>query len=142
MGFLIIGDLHGNVPKIHFKNFDAIIAPGDFCSDAPRKYMFEAMRKKIKNPRSKLEWYDIAGRKKAIKMIKKSLSDGRKILKRLNSLGVPVYIVPGNWDWTKGDGDKTFVKGEFYDGLLKGLLNIVDVHNRIIDIGDFQIIGH
>ncbi len=33
MRFLIVGDLHGQMPKIHFKEFDAIIAPGDFCPD-------------------------------------------------------------------------------------------------------------
>lgn len=31
MKLLIIGDLHGNKPKIHFKDFDAIIAPGIFA---------------------------------------------------------------------------------------------------------------
>ena len=45
MKFLIIGDLHGNKPKIHFKDFDAIIAPGDFCSD---KYMRPLIKRYMK----------------------------------------------------------------------------------------------
>ncbi len=27
MKFLIIGDLHGQIPEVHYKSFDAIIAP-------------------------------------------------------------------------------------------------------------------
>ena len=100
MKFLIIGDLHGKKPKIHFKDFDAIIAPGDFCSDESKKYMFRALKERLVTPKSKTEWYDIVGKKEAKKIIMKSLSDGRKILAKLNSYGVPVYIVPGNWDWT------------------------------------------
>ncbi|RMD46213.1 hypothetical protein D6829_00070 [Candidatus Pacearchaeota archaeon] len=95
------GGLHGKIPRFYFKSFDAIIAPGDFCSDATRKYMFEAMRKNMTNPlKKKICWYDIVGRKKARKMVSKSIRDGRKILEKLNSYGVPVYEVPGNWDWT------------------------------------------
>ena len=143
MKFLVFGDLHGNKPKVYFKDFDAIIAPGDFCSDSPRKYMFQALRIRLQKPNSKLKWYDIIGKRKAKEMIKKSLKDGRKILEQLNSLGVAVYIVPGNWDWTtKKDSDWSFLKQDHYKKLIKGLSNIVDVHYKIVDIGDYQIIGY
>ena len=56
--FLIIGDLHGNKPLIHFKDFDAIIAPGDFCSDKYlRPYLnkwFEYV-KKLQKEKKKLK---------------------------------------------------------------------------------------
>ncbi len=131
------------MPKFYRKDFDAIIAPGDFCSDAPRKYMFQALRKKIENPDSKLEWYDLTGKSKAEKMIKKSLSDGRKILEKLNSFGVPVYIAPGNWDWTghKREKLKTLRKNH-YKELIKGLKNIKDTYHKKIDIGNYEIVGH
>src|SRR3989338_10560196 len=136
MKFLIVGDLHGNMPKIHYKNFDAVIAPGDFCSDAVRKYMFKALKLWMENPKERLEWYDLSevGRTKAKKEIKKSIKDGRKILERLNSLGVPVYIVPGNWDWTKNkDSEWKFLKQDHYKKLISGLKNIVDVYHRKVD---------
>lgn len=143
MKFLVIGDLHGNKPNIYFKGFDAIIAPGDFCSDAPRKYMFQALRKKLENPDSEIKWYDIVGKRQARKMIKKSLLDGREVLKQLNSFGVPVYVVPGNWDWTKDkDSDWDFLKQDHYRTLIRGLSNIIDIHHRIVDIGNYHIIGH
>lgn len=143
MKFLIVGDLHGNMPKIYRKDFDAIIAPGDFCSDAPRKYMFQALREKIKNPESKVEWYDLAGKERAKKMIKRSLRDGRKILEKLNSFGVPVYITPGNWDWT-GDSKEKFkiLRKNYYKDLIKGLKNVKDTYHKKIDIGNYEIIGH
>ena len=111
MKLLIIGDLHGNKPKIYYKGFDAIIAPGDFCSDEARTFMFEALRQRMKNPKSKVKWYDLAGKTKSKEMINKSLKDGRIILKQLDSYGVPVYIVPGNWDWTpEKDSNWSFLK--------------------------------
>ena len=56
MKILVVGDLHGQKPKIYFRDFDAIIAPGDFCSDAHRKYIFEALRRNIENPKKKFRW--------------------------------------------------------------------------------------
>jgi len=143
MRLLIIGDLHGNMPKIHYKDYDAIIAPGDFCSDSLRKYMFQALKKRLTNPKSKVEWYDLIGKKKAEKEVRKSLEDGRKVLKNLNSYGKPVYIVPGNWDWiAEEDAKWKFFKKENYEYIIKGLENIVDVHHKIINIKDYQIIGY
>ncbi len=141
MKILAIGDLHGNIPEIYFDDFDAILAPGDFCSDAPRKYMFEALRLQLQNPQNKTKWYDLAGKKKAKEMVKKSLSDGRKVLEKLNSYDVPVYIVPGNWEWLEKEEWK-FLKHNHYKRLTKGLKNITDVHNRVIDKGEYQIIGY
>ncbi len=143
MKFLIVGDLHSQKPKIHFKDFDAIIAPGDFCSDALRKYMFEALASYLKDKSSKIEWYDLVGKEKAKSMIEKSLVDGRKILEYLNSLDVPVYIVPGNWDWTaEKDSDWDFLKKDRYKMLIRGLANITDTNHKIMGIGDYQLIGY
>ena len=47
--FLIVGDLHGQIPKIREKKFDAIIAPGDFCSDELKKYI-DFIEKSVRVP--------------------------------------------------------------------------------------------
>jgi len=122
MKFLIIGDLHGKMPKIHFKNFDAIIAPGDFCSDKRKDLVWKAIKESEKEKKKRKEkneetkkrdvktksdneksknimWYDLCGKKEAKKMIDESVASGRKILEYLNSLEKPVFIVPGNWDY-------------------------------------------
>ncbi|MDP1695105.1 MAG: metallophosphoesterase [Candidatus Woesearchaeota archaeon] len=143
MKFLIIGDLHGNRPKIYFKEFDAIIAPGDFCSDALRTVMFQALQLRLKDPKSKVMWWELISRRKAQAMIDKSRADGRKILEYLNTLGVPVYVLPGNWDWTKDPESKfDYLRKDHWKFLIKGLNNIHDMHLRFLDIGKFQLIGH
>lgn len=142
MNFLIVGDLHGNKPKIHFKDFNAIIAPGDFCSSDMRKYMFEALKLKIANKDSKVQWYDICGRKEAKRMILRSLKDGREILEQLNSYNVPVYLIPGNNDWA-GDNDPwEFASKDHYTKLKKGLKNLIDVHHVSFSTKDYTFIGH
>jgi len=143
MKFLIIGDLHGNRPKLYFKGFDAIIAPGDFCSEALRTAMFQALQLRLKDPKSKTMWWDLIGKRRAEGMIKKSLADGRKILEYLNTLGVPVYVLPGNWDWTKDPESKfPFLRQDHWKYLIKGLNNIHNLHLQFLDIGKHQIIGH
>ena len=144
MKFLIVGDLHGKVPKFYYKGFDTIIAPGDFCSDATRKYMFQSLRQWLKNPGSaRTAWYELVGRTKARKMIKKSVADGRKVLKKLNSFGVPVFIVPGNWEWTQDkNADWSFLRKDNYSIMKRGLKNIRDVHNKIASAKHYNVIGY
>lgn len=144
MKFLIIGDLHGNKLKIHFRDFDAIIAPGDFCLDEARKYMFQALRWNMQNPNANIEWYDIVGKKRAKKIVQRSIAKGREILEELNSFGVPVYTVPGNWDWT-GDKDAYWYierENHWKKILIKGLKNVFDVYHRRISTKEFDFIGH
>ena len=143
MKLLTIGDLHGNKPLIHFKDFDAIIAPGDFCSDVSRKYIFRNLIKQRDDPDYKLEWWDEIGREKAKEMLEKSLKDGRKILEFLNSFGVPVFLVPGNWDQT---GMKEYkwkrVKDNNWPRLIKGLENLREVHFRKRTLDGIDFIGY
>ena len=143
MKLLVVGDLHGNKPLIHFKDFDAIIAPGDFCSDVSRKYIFRNLIKQRDDPDYKLEWWDEIGREKAKEMLEKSLKDGRKILEFLNSFDVPVFLVPGNWDQT---GFKEYkwkrIKDNNWPRLIKGLDNLRDVHFRKRTLDGIDFIGY
>lgn len=143
MKFLVVGDLHGSVPKLHFKDYNAIIAPGDFCSDETRKYKFQAIEKSRKKDNTEFEWWQIPGKEKAKEMIKKSLSDGREILEKLNDFDVPIYIVPGNWDWVSDEDSKwDYLKEDHYQKLIGNLENVVDVNHEVIDVNGFQIIGY
>ena len=140
--FLIIGDLHGNKPIISTKDFDAIIAPGDFCSDALRKYMFKALKKEIET-KEEVDWYNICGKSKAKKEVIKSLKDGRRILEFLNSLNKPVFALPGNWDWTGKDKDWQFLEKDYWKSyLIKNLNNIRDCHKKTYSFQSLNIIGH
>ncbi|MFA5405903.1 MAG: metallophosphoesterase [Candidatus Nanoarchaeia archaeon] len=144
MKYLIIGDLHGQKPGIYFNDFDAIIAPGDFCSsDETRKLMFEVIKNKHKNPDYKTEWYELVGKREARRLIKKSISDGRQILEYLNSLDKPVYMVPGNNDWVADKDSKwPFLQQDHFKELTSNLPNIINVHKKLVDLGDYEMIGY
>ena len=139
--FLVIGDLHGNKPKIYTKDFDAIIAPGDFCSDNLRRYMFQALKKEIQTG-EEYWWYNLMTKAKAKKEVIKSLKDGRKILKYLNSFNKPVFALPGNWDWTR-ETDWSYLNKNYWKSyLIKGLKNIKNCHKKKHNFQDLAILGH
>lgn len=147
MRLLVIGDLHGSMPVLPSERFDAIIAPGDFCSDEAKTFMFQALKERLANPKKNTQWYDLAGRKEARAIIKRSLADGRRVLEFLNAQGVPVYLVPGNWDWTGMElgperRDWTFVEQNHYATLLRGLSNLIDVYHTSVSAGEFTVLGH
>ncbi|MBU0461934.1 MAG: metallophosphoesterase [Nanoarchaeota archaeon] len=149
--FLIIGDLHGHVPKLHFKEFDAILAPGDFCSDAGmRSVFFRLLRKRQADKDFDKEWYDLIGKKKARQKIMASLKIGRGVLSALNKLGKKVFAVPGNWDhtghlgvsWMSDRSGWRFEEHDYYKShLVKGLSNIRDVYMKMAYFKDYAIIG-
>ncbi|MGV8086975.1 MAG: metallophosphoesterase family protein [Candidatus Woesearchaeota archaeon] len=130
---LVIGDLHGQMPKIYFKNFDAIIAPGDFCFDKNiRKYIDKSYKQFLINPNYYTEWWDIIGKNKAKRLINESILYARKILEKLNSYNVPVYVIPGNWDFAIKNNEWNYLNKNLYkEYIIKGLKNIIDTHNKI-----------
>jgi Icc-related predicted phosphoesterase len=143
--FLIIGDLHGQMPKIHFKDFDAIIAPGDVCSDKGIREIYMKMYKEyVKDIDNYADWWNIVGKKEAKKLVKYSVQKGRKILEFLDSIGKPVFIVPGNWDWTKpGKEHWKFMEKDFWhDQLLKGLKNVHDIDGKLRKFKGIQLLGY
>jgi Icc-related predicted phosphoesterase len=106
---LVIGDLHGVKPRIHFKDFDCIVQPGDVCSDKLVRPVYKKWFKYIKDVGvenvdvSFEEFFDsYLGKGGYGKANKEQMKDGRKVLKYLNSFGRPVFIVPGNWDNSYG----------------------------------------
>jgi len=143
MKILVVGDLHGQKPIIHFKDFDAMIAPGDFCSDAHRKYIFQNLIRQRDNLDYKKEWWDEIGKGKARQMLDKALKDGREILEFLDSFGKPVYVVPGNHDQTGNKDEKWSRRQEnHWPELKEGLENLRDVHFRKRSLNRFDIIGY
>lgn len=146
MRFVIVGDLHGQKPEIYYQSYDAIIAPGDFCGNTEkiRGYMFKILESKKKGENLDKQWYDLVGKKTARKWVKESLELGREVLEYLDSLGVPVYVIPGNWDWVHDNSIWKFLDKDYYhDYLLKDLKNVVDCHNKFVPISDeLCIVGY
>jgi Icc-related predicted phosphoesterase len=143
MKYLIIPDLHGQKPRIHFKGFEAIIAPGDFC-DTGRltEYAFAVLERRKKDPHYKGNWYDIAGKSEAKKIVEDAIKSGKSILNYLNSFSVPVYTIPGNHDFAPSNLPWEFLKKDRYSEMIEDMENIVDVNMKIADTGGHQIIGY
>jgi len=143
MKFLIIGDLHGQKPNIYYKDFDAIIAPGDFCLDKDIRKVYHITYKEfLKDPYNYRDWWEIYGKVKAKKITKKSLFYGRRILEFLNSFDVPVYLVPGNWDFAHVSHWK-FLNQDFLNGfLLKDLKNLVNTDGKVKSLKNYSMIGY
>lgn len=146
MKLILIGDFHGKfkgIKKQHLNNCSAVISCGDFCGSFSRMLQFKILEIKKKDPKSKLKWYDLIGKKKAAKMIAKELKTGRKILEKLNKLKIPIFIVPGNADYYKKDhGWKKESKNYFEKSLIKNLKNIYNCHNKLAKTNLFNIVGY
>lgn len=140
--FLIVGDLHGDVPTLHFKNFDAIICPGDICGDDIRPYVKELMRIKSKNPLDETTIEDLLSEGELEEIDRISLEKGRKVLEHLNSFEKPVFFVPGNWDFSPYlDGlDRSEDIGKF-DSILDGLDNVINVEHTSYSFKGITFIG-
>ena len=111
MKILVIGDLHGRKPNIHFREFDAIIFVGDVASDKELgvwyKKWFRALKKNSNIGDGNLFIISKIGKRNFNNMRKRSLEEGRKIIKYLNNFDKPIFTVAGNWDQSYG---KTRIK--------------------------------
>lgn len=141
--FLCIGDLHGVKPNFHsnLEKIDAIICPGDICGDDIRPYYLKYY--KLKEKYKKLKFEKICPKYKEKYLEFKSLRKGRKILKYLNSLNKPIFLVPGNWDQTNHrDGLDNINKKDNWNKIKKGLKNIHDIEFSKKTFKNITFIGH
>lgn len=138
--FLVIGDLHGEMPIIHTSKFDAILCPGDICGDDIRPYWLKVFRKRKEGIEVDLDSVCPKWKQKLLEI--KSIQKGKKVLKYLNSLNKPIFLVPGNWEPTQyEDGIKISEKNKWKNIILK-YKNIKDVEYKKINFKGINIIGH
>lgn len=138
MKILVIGDCHGEKPEIpENEEFEIVLAVGDICggTDEMRSAMFEARDEEK-------EWYEIFGEEEARREVKKSIEEGKEILEKLNSLDVPVYIVPGNWDWTGENSEWEFLEGKGYPQMLEEFENIYNLNFDIQKFNGWNYVGY
>lgn len=142
MKILAIGDFHGKFPEklkklAKGKDIDLIVALGDYANaDKIRKLIF---RHWINKP-----WYEVVGLKKARKMEKESFNSGLRVLKKLNSLGKPVYIIWGNTDFYKDYRfhESPIIMPGYYENKIKKMKNIILLDKKKKSIKGFSLIGH
>lgn len=149
--FLVVGDLHGSMPKIHTTDFDAIICPGDICGDDLRSFVDEVIQIRTKlGEDADINLDKICSKKQRDKLEKISIKKGRKVLEKLNSYNKPIFLVPGNWDHTP------YENGSFEDfnkinqaeeniwknEIINGFENVYDVEFKKKTFKGITFIGH
>jgi Icc-related predicted phosphoesterase len=88
-------------------------------------------------------WYEIMGRQKARQEIGKTLLKARRLVEFLASFNVPVYIVPGNADLAaEPRAAWSFINFDFFGELIRDLDNVKNIHGKIIDLGEFSLVGY
>jgi Icc-related predicted phosphoesterase len=138
MKILVVGDCHGVKPDIEeVRDADLILATGDICgdSDEVRNAMFKAMD-------SEKMWYDVLGREEAKKAVEKSIAEGREVLEYLNSFGKPVFLVPGNWDWTGEENQWEFMEENRFQRLVEEFQNIHNIDREVFRTSGFSFVGY
>jgi len=162
MKILVVGDLHGRMPRIHFKEFDCIVQVGDVCDDREFKPHYKKWFKKLKE-KNYNESIDALllrelGKRALNRLENDSIKRGREILKYLSSLGKPLFFIPGNWDFSYGkitvknpDKDIYSYSKYFYQAymaknsnqkLVRGIKNFHDCQYKLNNFGGINFIGY
>jgi len=148
MKILAIGDFHGKFPiKLQklARQVDLVISVGDYKPWRLKKIFFE------KSFKTGVELWEVVGKKKYKESHSADLKDSEKILKKLNSLDIPVVTTVGNYD-TPELNDTFDRKGrwrngwkwaaqDFFSPLLKKYSHIKRIDYRAIKIGELVVIG-
>ena len=100
MRVLAIGDFHGKAPTflprvIKKENPDLIVSPGDFCAFYERALFFKYSYE------NQLPLELFIGNKRAIEYTKRDIASGRKVIRYLKKVNIPVITVMGNVDPAK-----------------------------------------
>lgn len=134
---MIVGDCHGEKPEIPEEDFEAVIATGDICGDPEeaRDAMFKAID-------SEETWHELVGEGRAEELVEKSLEQGEEVLRFLNSLGKPVYLVPGNWDWSGEETNWDYLEENRFQNLVDQFENIRNINERMVELENFSLIGY
>lgn len=151
MRLLLISDLEGKFPTglrsfCKREKIQAIISAGDLCGGMTKMIFenWELLRNLNKENKKKFDKrYGFA---RANKEIKKSFYAGKNLLKDLNSLQMPIYVVLGNADFTRRGRPSRFHEKEFIrpgsiTDVIARLRNIIYIHNTSRKIGKYTLVG-
>ena len=148
MKLLCLGCLHGRVPaglkRFAKKNkVEAILACGDYANaDKTREKVFKNWGK---------NWWEVVGPEKAKSILKEQHKSGINVLRKFNSLGIPVYLIFGNNDFYRdylNPGRKTEFDlkvnevGDFEDAIKKSFKRIKVIHLKSILLGGLKVSGY
>jgi len=130
----------GLIQQLKKEKPDLIVSQGDFCYGTKMRDITFSHWDEI-NDKNK-EWYDFVSKKEAKELVKEGLDGGKKVIKSLSSIGVPVFVVYGNhehWDYKEEDSD--YYRKRF-DKIIKGFKNVHSLELTNKEYDEFNFIGH
>ncbi|MDO8467650.1 MAG: metallophosphoesterase [Nanoarchaeota archaeon] len=144
---LVCGDFQGVFPsklksKLEKEDFDLIVGVGDYGGiNEWRPYILDLFRR-LKRGDERISPEEFFGKKKLKYLLKKDFEMTKKVLKTLDSLNKPTYIVFGNtdddWYSTPYFKEKRKEKNALF---LKKLKNVNIINYGKKEFGGFDIIG-
>lgn len=143
MRILVIGDLHGRLPELSRTDVDFIISPGDICGDHGIRPLIRASMKEFEeDPESARYWYEMVGEEQAKELLAESLERGRAVLEKLAATGLPVYIIPGNWDWVGEQDYWEYLSVDRFSALYEDLENVWNFEDCLVELDGIDLIGY
>lgn len=145
---LCIGCFHGKIPKklkqfVRKNKIDLILAHGDF----PDFTAFRNLQFKYWNETAVgVTFEEIIGKEKIECIEKSGIAKGKKVLKFLNSFGIPVIITHGNHDitnkypWKEQDPFEE-INADSLENSIKNLKNITQLDYSAKKFKNFYIYG-
>lgn len=150
MKFLVVGDFHGELPLnlkgiIKKEKIDLVISLGDYFPFSGREAFFKYCYRK------KLEIWEVLGKKFVRNYILKDLNQGENVLKKLNSLEIPVITVVGNIDYTRLNDQYDnsvdqrmkwrWEKQDFFSSIIKKYTSVHRIDYSFFKFREFIFIG-
>ncbi len=151
MKILCVGDFDGKFPQkyeniIKKEKIDLIVSDGDYPPFSLRKEFFKYI---YHNP-FPFDLWDFVGKKKYKEKVISDHKKGESVMKKLNSLGIPVFTVFGNHDYPSDDVHDTSFKSDwewdnkehyFFANIIKKYKNIKRIDYSYAKFGGFVFIG-
>lgn len=147
MKILVIGDFHGKFPKklenqIKKEKVDLIISLGDYFPFLYRKLWFKHCY------REQIGLWEVIGKIRYKKLVKKDLEVGEQVLKKLNNLSLPIHTIIGNLDYTRINDVTDFKRGkwkwddqDFFAKIIKKYKNLKRFDYSYFKFKDYIFIG-
>ena len=130
MKILAIGDFHGKFPsklitKIKKEKPDLILGLGDYTGLPEWRPVIIAQLKAREKGGEVLNTEKIIGKKRYAALLKKDYAAGKFVLKEINKLNKPGFVIFGNGDWYKASFNDV---GKFYEDYVKKLKNLKQIN--------------
>ena len=143
MKILAIGDFHGKFPlklknKLSKEDFDLVLGLGDYTGLPEWRPIIMMQLKVKKKGGDVLSTEEIIGKRRYTALLKKDYAAGRVVLKEIDRLNKPGFVLFGNGDWYRIFFNDV---GKFYEDYVKKLRNIRQINRGKARFNGITFIG-